>query len=163
MTPIECNRGGSVRTLSIDYSAQGLQKRFNDWGEFAAKNFMFFLDIFSSLIFRWIVGECQKGEIESTLEKGVSVVLDLLKFAPLANAFAFPLLGGIFLLMSKLAAGEAARRAERRFLAALVLLTMVTVRTVMACDEAWLVHTATLSLLIVGALLIPSQESSVAV
>ena len=90
-------------------------------------------------------------------------MLDLMKIAPIANAFVFPLLGGVLLLMSKLTSGDAARRAERRFLAALVLMTIVTVRTVIRCDEIWLVHTTTLSLLIVGALLIPTQDPSVAV
>lgn len=88
---------------------------------------------------------------------------ELAMIAPLANAFALPFLGGVLLVTSKLSSGEAARRAERRFLAALVVMTMVTIRTVMTCDAAWLIHTAALSLLIVGALLIPSQEATVAV
>ncbi len=91
------------------------------------------------------------------------LTLDFTKVALIVNAFVFPLLGVVLLLMSKLTAGAAARRAERRFLAALVVMTMVTVRTVMTCDDAWLLHTATLSILIVGALLIPSQDPSVVV
>lgn len=90
-------------------------------------------------------------------------MLDLLKFATVVNALVLPAIGLSLLLMSKLAVGVAARRAERRFLAALLVMTIVTLRTVITCDDLWLVHTATLSMLIVGALLVPNQDASVAV
>lgn len=88
---------------------------------------------------------------------------EFFQFASLVNAIIFPLIGGTVLLLSKLTVGEAARRAERRFLATLVVITIVTLRTVITCDDVWLVHTATLSLLILGALLIPHREASIAV
>lgn len=87
-------------------------------------------------------------------------VFDLLQLAGFLNALICPMIGGSFLLISKLAEGEPARRAERRFLAALVVVTIMTVRTVIACDDAWLLYAVTLSIMIVGALLIPDQDAS---
>lgn len=87
-------------------------------------------------------------------------MVDLLQIAGFLNALVCPMISGMLLLVSKLAHGEAARRAERRFLAALVVVTIMTVRTVIACDDAWLLYAVTLSILIVGALLIPNQETS---
>jgi len=81
----------------------------------------------------------------------------------LLNGLLLPAIAGATLVVAKLSRGEAARRAERQFLATLVVMTMMTLRTVITCDDVWLVHTATLSIMIVGALVIPSQEASVAV
>lgn len=88
---------------------------------------------------------------------------ELLQLASLATVIVLPLIGLTTLVQSKLTVGEAARNAERRFLAALVVITIVTLRTVISCDDVWLVHTATLSILIVGALLVPSQDASIAI
>ena len=78
------------------------------------------------------------------------------------NGLLLPLIAGVTLVIAKLSRGEAARRAERQFLATLVVMTMITLRTVITCDDVWLVHTATLGIMIVGALVIPSQEASMA-
>ena len=79
--------------------------------------------------------------------------------AQVADTLLMPLIGGIALLTAKLSVGEAARTAERNFFAALIVITAITLRTVITCDEIWLVHTTTLALMIVGSLVIPSQDS----
>jgi len=88
---------------------------------------------------------------------------DLTQLVLMADAILMPMIGFGALLMSKLSRGEAARWAERRFLAILVVITLVTLRTVVHCDSVWLVHTCTLAAMILGALLIPNQDSAVAV
>lgn len=80
--------------------------------------------------------------------------------ASVLNALVFPLIAGVILAIAKLSSGEAARRAERQFLATLVVMTIITLRTVIMCDEVWLVHTATLAIMIVGALIVPSQQQA---
>ncbi len=86
-------------------------------------------------------------------------MLDLPQIAQILDAITLPLIGGISLLLAKFCMGDAARLAERHFFAILVVITGVTLRTVIYCDEIWLLHTTTLGTLIVGALVIPSQES----
>ncbi|WP_419189938.1 hypothetical protein [Stieleria marina] len=78
------------------------------------------------------------------------------------DAIALPALGIWALVWSKICQGEDARRAERQFLLVLVVITIVTLRTVINCDDVWLVHTMTLAMMIVGALAIPNQDASVA-
>ncbi len=70
-----------------------------------------------------------------------------------------PLLGLIVLGMSKLTTGETARIAEQWFIGVLLAITVITCRTVIVHDECWLAHTATLGLMVVGALLFPNRES----
>ena len=82
-------------------------------------------------------------------------------FIQMMDAILMPMIGCGALLMSKLSQGDMARWAERQFLATLVVITLVTMRTVIHCDDLWLVHTMTLAAMIVGALLIPNLESSV--
>lgn len=79
--------------------------------------------------------------------------------AQIADTLFMPLIGGIALLTAKLSVGEAARTAERNFFVALIVITAITLRTVITCDEIWFVHTSTLGLMIVGSLVIPSQDS----
>ena len=67
------------------------------------------------------------------------------------------LVGSIALMYAKLSRGVPARRAEKQFFAILVVLTVVTLRTVITCDEIWIVHTMSLGGLIVCSLLIPGQ------
>ncbi len=86
---------------------------------------------------------------------------DLHYFASVFNALIFPLIAGVVLAIAKLSRGESARRAERQFMATLLVMTIITLRTVITCDEAWLVHMATLSIMIVGALVVPSQPRPV--
>ena len=87
---------------------------------------------------------------------------DLSQIVVLFDAILMPLLGGVTLLLSKISRGETARWAERQFLAALVVITLVTMRTVVYCEDTWLIHTVTLSVMIVGALKIPDQDSTLA-
>ncbi|WP_145177786.1 hypothetical protein [Rubripirellula lacrimiformis] len=78
------------------------------------------------------------------------------------DAILLPLMGSVALVFAKMTQGEAARWAEKQFFAALVVITIVTVRTVIMCDETWLLHTATLATMIVGALVVPGYDSSLA-
>lgn len=87
-------------------------------------------------------------------------MFDLSQLTSLLDAIIFPLIGSIALLFAKLSRGEAARRAEKQFLAVLVVITVVTLRTVITCHEIWIVHTMTLGGLIVGSLLIPGQNET---
>ena len=89
-------------------------------------------------------------------------MFELAQFVLVVNALVMPLIGITALVLSKVSQGEGARRAERNFLVTLVLITVLTLRTVIHCDDLWLVHTMTLAVMIVGALLIPSQDSPVA-
>ena len=86
-------------------------------------------------------------------------MLDPSHIAQIADTFLLPLIGGIALFSAKLSVGDAARKAERHFFAALIVITAITLRTVIKCDEIWLVHTTTLALMIVGSLVIPSQNA----
>ncbi|MCG8652130.1 MAG: hypothetical protein MI861_19985 [Pirellulales bacterium] len=83
--------------------------------------------------------------------------------ASVVDAIILPILGITALMFAKFSGGEAARLAERQFLATLVVMTLITIRTVVRCDEVWLVHTTTLAIMIVGALIVPNQKASVAV
>lgn len=87
---------------------------------------------------------------------------DLPHITEIMDAILLPLIGSLSLFTAKLTQGEAARWAERQFLAALVVVTIVTLRTVIMCDEVWLLHTTTLGTMIVGALMIPGQSTSAA-
>jgi len=78
------------------------------------------------------------------------------------SALGLPVAALIALLSSKLATGGAAVRAQRRFLACLVVVTVVTARTVTTNDSTWLIHTVTLSMMIVGSLWIPGQDVELA-
>jgi hypothetical protein len=85
-------------------------------------------------------------------------VFDLPQITEFMDAIIMPLIGGLALLLAKLSQGDAARWAERQFFAVLVVITLVTLRTVIHCDEVWLIHTTTLGSLIVGALVVPSHD-----
>jgi hypothetical protein len=77
------------------------------------------------------------------------------------DAFMLPLMGSVTLMFAKLTSGDTARWAERQFLAALLVITIATIRTVILCDENWLLHTATLGTIIIAALIVPGSESTV--
>lgn len=77
----------------------------------------------------------------------------------LLEAFALPTLGSAALVASKLTLGPAAQAAQRWFLGMLVAVTLITCRTVITSDDCWLLHTATLSLMVVGALLLPDRDA----
>ncbi|MEO1614525.1 MAG: hypothetical protein AAFV88_01665 [Planctomycetota bacterium] len=79
------------------------------------------------------------------------------------DCFALPLLGLWALLATKLAVGPELRRAERRFLFALVIISLVTLRTVIRLDDAWLIHTSTLGLMIIGVFVLPDREAAMQV
>jgi len=80
--------------------------------------------------------------------------------ASAVSALGLPLIAIVALLLAKLSTGVAARKAERRFLAILVLMTLVTTHTVMTQNAAWLIHTTTLGMMIVGSLWIPGQSAA---
>ena len=90
-------------------------------------------------------------------------VLDLSQTTDFVDAIILPVIGAIALMLAKFSQGDAARWAERQFFGVLVVFTVVTLRTVITCDEIWLVHTTTLGTLIVAALVIPSLDTSVPV
>lgn len=88
-------------------------------------------------------------------------MVELLAFANGVNALGLPVLGLVSLLASKLAQGPAKRQAERLFLAALALVTVVTIRTATLSDPAWLAHSLTLMLMVVGAVFVASPAATV--
>ncbi|MCM2369303.1 hypothetical protein [Aporhodopirellula aestuarii] len=75
------------------------------------------------------------------------------------SALGLPIIALLALMLAKLTTGMAARKAERRFLAVLIVMTLVTAHTVMMQNAAWLIHTTTLSLMVVGSLWIPGQQT----
>ncbi|SMP75298.1 hypothetical protein SAMN06265222_1196 [Neorhodopirellula lusitana] len=79
-------------------------------------------------------------------------------FASAFSVLGLPMLAMLALLVAKLSTGTAARRAERRFLALLIVMSLVTAHTVMTQNAAWLIHTTTLSLMVVCSLWIPGQS-----
>ncbi|MCO8123017.1 hypothetical protein NHH03_14810 [Stieleria sp. TO1_6] len=88
---------------------------------------------------------------------------ELSLLAAVVDASALPLLGLWALLATKLCVGEALRRAERRFLVALVIISLVTLRTVIRHDEVWLIHTMTLGMMVLGVFMVPSREGQIAI
>jgi hypothetical protein len=70
-----------------------------------------------------------------------------------------PMIGSLALALSKLTAGPNARVAERWFLGILLAVTLITCRTVIVLGPCWFAHTATLGLMIVGALFLPDREA----
>ncbi len=86
-------------------------------------------------------------------------MLDLAQTTELIDAIILPLLGCVVLFFAKFRHGEAARRAERQFMGVLVVMTLVTLRTVIQCHDAWLVHTMALGTLIIASLMIPGQQT----
>ncbi|MGI9474566.1 MAG: hypothetical protein ACR2NZ_23715 [Rubripirellula sp.] len=96
-------------------------------------------------------------------------MFDLSQLTSFVDAIIFPLIGALALTFAKLSHGEAARWAEKQFFAVLLVITVVTLRTVINCHEIWIVHTTTLGGMIIGSLLIPghanvpSHDASVAV
>jgi hypothetical protein len=85
---------------------------------------------------------------------------DLLALVAQTNAFSVPLLAAASLLVSKVAQGPSAAAAERIFLATLALVSLVTLRTVIADDAAWLTHTMTLGCMVVGAIVVPAAADT---
>ncbi|WP_182871385.1 hypothetical protein [Stieleria mannarensis] len=88
---------------------------------------------------------------------------ELTELFAVVDAIALPILGLWALLSTKLSVGEALRRAERRFMIALVIISLVTLRTVMRLDEVWLIHTLTLASMVLGVFTVPSREGALAV
>lgn len=91
------------------------------------------------------------------------VMLELPVFLAVVNALALPMFGLWALLSTKLSVGDALRRAERRFLIALVIISLVTLRTVMRLDDVWLIHTLTLASMVLGVFTVPSREGALAI
>lgn len=97
----------------------------------------------------------------------ISTEYQLLAFLPhglmWVSIFLIPCLGAGALISAKLATGDRVDRARRRFMTCLVAITLLTVRTVVVCDECWLIHMMTLAGMVVGAMALPDQEVSLAV
>lgn len=85
-------------------------------------------------------------------------MLELIAMADGLYACALPIFGLGALLASRLATGPAAPHTQRFFIAALALVTVATLRTVIQCELAWLPHMMTLMIMIVGAVVVPSQR-----
>ncbi|HBJ36455.1 MAG TPA: hypothetical protein DDZ51_17235 [Planctomycetaceae bacterium] len=75
------------------------------------------------------------------------------------EVLSLPILAALSLGVSKLTVGATAQAARRWFFGVLVAVTLITCRTVITLDPCWLTHTTTLSMLFVGALLVPDRES----
>lgn len=88
---------------------------------------------------------------------------EIIQFTGFLDVIVLPILAGFALVMSKISDPEAARQWERHFMVTLVVVTIVTLRTVIYCDDAWLVHMMTLGSLIIAALIVPNQNANVAV
>ena len=86
-------------------------------------------------------------------------MLDLPLMMSIIDAVLIPAACGIALLVAKLTHGEMARKAEKNFFVFLVVMTLITIRTVVLCDDVWLIHTTTLAVMVVGALAIPGNEA----
>ena len=87
-------------------------------------------------------------------------LIELSQFTYLTDAVLMPMIGCMALVGAKLGIGDTARVAQRFFFGTLLVITVVTLRTVITCDEAWLVHTSSLATLIIGSLVIPSQTAA---
>ena len=87
-------------------------------------------------------------------------MLDLSQITSFIDAIMMPFIGGLALLLAKVSHGDRARWAERQFFAVLLVITIVTLRTVITCHEIWLVHTTSLGALIVCSFLIPGHGES---
>ena len=86
-------------------------------------------------------------------------MLDLAQTTELIDAIILPLIGCLALFFAKFRHGEAARWAERQFMGVLVVMTLVTLRTVVQCHDVWLVHTTALGTLIIASLMIPGHQT----
>ncbi|TWT82880.1 hypothetical protein CA13_43430 [Planctomycetes bacterium CA13] len=89
-------------------------------------------------------------------------MVDLLQLLRIVDAIILPIVALSVLFLSKVSYGDLAKWAERQFLTVLAVMTLVTLRTVIRCDDAWLIHTATLGIMIVGALVVRTEHASVA-
>ncbi len=86
---------------------------------------------------------------------------DLSQIIQFADTIVLPFAGLWSLLALKLSVGDAERRAQRHFFVLLIVITMVTLRTVVNCDQCWLIHTTTTGAMIVGALILPSRSDDI--
>ncbi|WP_442506405.1 hypothetical protein SH528x_005248 [Novipirellula sp. SH528] len=87
---------------------------------------------------------------------------DLFQTLRIVDAIVLPLLALGILFLSKVSDGELARWSERQFYIALLVMTFVTMRTVAQSGDAWLVHTGTLGIMIIGSLVVRTQGTPVA-
>jgi len=89
-------------------------------------------------------------------------VIDFLQLLQIFNAIVPPIVALSILFLSKVSHGELAKWSERQFYTALAVMTVITIRTVIRADDAWLIHTATLGLLVVGSLYVRTEPTSFA-
>ena len=85
---------------------------------------------------------------------------ELATLTVLMEAMFVPAIGIVVLMLAKLTEGHQARKSERTFYVSLVIMTVITARTVALQDPCWLIHTGTLGMMVVGALTIPPQPNS---
>ncbi|GAA5511011.1 hypothetical protein [Novipirellula caenicola] len=87
---------------------------------------------------------------------------DLSQTLRIVDAIILPLLALGILFFSRISHGDWARWAERQFYIALLVMTFMTMRTVSLSGDAWLVHTGTLGIMIIGSLVVRTQSTPVA-
>lgn len=88
---------------------------------------------------------------------------DLIQLFAFVDALALPAIGIWALLGTKLSVGDSLRRAEKRFLVTLIIISLVTLRTVAIHDDVWLIHTLTLASMVLGVFTVPSREETLLV
>jgi hypothetical protein len=93
---------------------------------------------------------------------GTTQMPDLSQIVAVTDAIILPIIGVGALLLSKVSQGDLARHWERQFLFCLIVLTIVTLRTVIHCDDTWLIRTMTLGGMIIAPLMMPGQDTSMA-
>lgn len=86
-------------------------------------------------------------------------MFDIVAFACNVNAFGVPALGFVGLIAVKLSVAQAVRR-DRMLFATLMLVLAATCRSLLTDDSALLIHSLTLALLILGAILVPQARSA---
>ncbi|OYP35170.1 hypothetical protein [Rhodopirellula sp. MGV] len=74
------------------------------------------------------------------------------------ESLVMPLIGLWVLLSTKLSIGEELVRAEKRFIATLVVMSLITLRTVAGLHDAWLIHMVTLAAMVLGVFIIPGRS-----
>jgi len=69
-----------------------------------------------------------------------------------------PVIGLTSMLVSRCSRADRWQRCDQWYFAALVLVTLTTVRTMLAQDPAWLIHGLTLGAMIVGGVAVPTPD-----
>jgi hypothetical protein len=70
-----------------------------------------------------------------------------------------PMIGLVSLILVHTCDEKTRVFAERQFLATLIFVTFMTLRTVISLEPTWLIHTGTLGTMVIAALVTPAQYS----